>query len=71
MGLFDLLKKNNNNRIKDLVIELVEEWRIIKGIPTKAVIAFSELTSCLASDCRFLTNREALKVIDARKEIKK
>lgn len=23
------------NRIKDLLIELVEEWRIIKGIPSK------------------------------------
>lgn len=76
-GLAVEIKYNNffdeekYNRIKYVLIELVEEWKIIKEIPPKAVIAIIELTSSLASDCRFLDNREALKVVDAEKEIKK
>ena len=57
------------NRIKEILIALITDWKQNEYIPKKAMLTIVELMICLVGGNRFLSKDEALKLEDASIEI--
>ena len=56
--------------IKEMICDLVSDWKQQQTIPKKAMLGIIELLECLVGGSRFLSENEAIKVEDASIEIK-